>query len=250
MPGSASTGPSCPRSCAERLDSLSVTASALTVARGGAPATRAATPAPEPAPPPGDGGVLGGLLDIVTGGRGCSAPRVGDPAAVQGARLSDVVLAIEGLSTSGAHHADHVTLRGTLPWAEVDRMAGLVVGGVSSPSSSALQEGAAGSPGTAILRGTICGQGVGINLSPAVTEAGGVSLTVTSVSWAGREVPADQSVAGKTALEWLGMGSSSLGLPADALPAGFRVTSARVGGGGIDIRIEASDTDLPTPTVS
>ncbi|QKD79035.1 hypothetical protein [Actinomyces marmotae] len=245
-------GPVLPQVVRGEIDSLSITASTLTVMRAGAPATEAATPAPEPTaePTPGDGGLLGGLLNIVTGAQGCSAPRVGDPAAIQGAQLSDVALTIEGLSTSGVHHADHVVLSGTLPWAEVDRMAGLVVGGVSSPSSSPLQEGAANSPGTAILRGTVCGQGVGIHLAPVVTEAGGVSLTVTSISWAGRDIPADQSIAGKTVLEWLGMGPSSLGLPADALPTGFRVTAARVGGGGIEVRIEASDADLSALTPS
>lgn len=245
-------GPVLPQVVRGELDSLSVTASTLTIARGGAPATQAAAPAPEPAPEPtpGDRGLFGGLLNIVTGAQDCSAPGVGDPAAIQGAQLSDVVVAVEGLSTSGAHHADHVALTGTLPWAELDRMAGLVVVGVSSPSSSPLQESTADSPGTAILSGTICGQGVGINLAPAVTEAGGVSLTVTSISWTGKEIPADQSIAGRTALEWLGMGSSSIELPADALPAGFRATSAQVGVDGIDVRVEASDVDLSAPAVS
>ena len=231
------------------LDELSITASTFTIQRGGAaaPQTTAPAPQPTPEPTPEEKGLFSGLVDLITGAQECTTPAAGDPAAIQSAQLSNPVLTVEGLSTSGAHRASHVALSGTLSWAELDRMTGLVVLGVSSPSSSALQPATADSPGTALLSGTVCGQSVGVNLEPAVTEAGGASLTITSVSWAGREIPADQSFGGKTALEWLGMSTSSIELPVDALPAGYRVTSAQVGAGGIDLTIEASDIDLSAP---
>ncbi|WP_194785417.1 LmeA family phospholipid-binding protein [Actinomyces haliotis] len=153
--------------------------------------------------------------------------------------LADVDASLADVGISAPHRAGALTATGTVSW---DSLAALVA--AQDPDLPALTLSRAGTGDALTATATVLGVDVGLTLAPSVSDGGGIDLAVTGASLAGQEVDLDRQVGGKSLASWLGLSSTTISVPADALPAGLSVSTAAVADDGLRLTLAGKDLEL------
>ncbi|AMD87206.1 hypothetical protein AXF14_05920 [Actinomyces radicidentis] len=175
-------------------------------------------------------------LDSSTTGGSSASDGTG---AVTTLELSDVDASLTGLGVRAPHRAGALAATGTVSW---DSLAALVAAQV--PDLPALSLARAGSTDDLTASATVLGVDVALTLAPSASDAGGIDLEVTGASLAGQEVDLVGEVGGRTLASWLGLSSTTISVPADALPDGLTVSRAAVADDGLRLTLAAQDLAL------